>query len=191
MHALEAKVRSSIKEGARRELMLSAHDFIRTHPELGAAVRIRTTGKQEQLASPLRVLLEEEGAELRRQLHSHQAAAPSPPANECDRAPPSAHRGHRPERPGRRPAPPVPRCLQRRDPLRLSVQAGNRSCRDRRREPRTRMAPPTTAGPAKRSCTVMGCAPGRSRRTWETAPASDNAEIIIIDVSWPLPPRGR
>lgn len=59
MHALEAKARSSIKEEARRELMLSAYDFIKTHPELGTTTRIRTKGKTEQYASPLRVLLQD------------------------------------------------------------------------------------------------------------------------------------
>jgi type I restriction enzyme M protein len=57
MHALEAKVRSSIKDEGRRELMLSAYDFIPTHPELGVPVRIKTKGKSEQVTSPLRMLL--------------------------------------------------------------------------------------------------------------------------------------
>jgi type I restriction enzyme M protein len=59
MQALAAKVRSAIQEESRRELMLSAYDFVRTHPELGAQVRIRTKGKAEQIASPLRVLLQD------------------------------------------------------------------------------------------------------------------------------------
>ena len=57
MHALEATVRSSIKDEDRRVLMLSAYDFIRTQPELGVKVRIKTKGKSEPAASPLRVLL--------------------------------------------------------------------------------------------------------------------------------------
>jgi type I restriction enzyme M protein len=59
MHALEAKVRSSIRDESRRELMLSAYDFIRTHPELSVPARIRIKGRAEQVISPLRMLLNE------------------------------------------------------------------------------------------------------------------------------------
>jgi len=59
IHALEAKVRSSVKDESRRELMLSAYEFIKTHPELGTPTRIRTKGKVEQYSSPLRVLLQD------------------------------------------------------------------------------------------------------------------------------------
>jgi hypothetical protein len=31
---------------------------------------------------------------------------------------------------------------------------------------------------------------GRSPRTWETAATSDDADIVVIDGCWPLPPRG-
>jgi type I restriction enzyme M protein len=57
MHALEATIRKSISDADRRELMLSAYDFIPTHPELGVPVRISTKGKREQVESPLGVLL--------------------------------------------------------------------------------------------------------------------------------------
>lgn len=33
--------------------------------------------------------------------------------------------------------------------------------------------------------------PGGSRQTWETAPISNDADLIIIKGSWPLAPRGQ
>ena len=45
------------------------------------------------------------------------------------------------------------------------------------RDPETRMAPPTTAGPTKRSCTVIGCAPGRIRPTTVHQAASSRSPL--------------
>jgi hypothetical protein len=32
---------------------------------------------------------------------------------------------------------------------------------------------------------------GGTRTTWETAPTSDNADLIIVEGCWPLAPRGQ
>lgn len=32
---------------------------------------------------------------------------------------------------------------------------------------------------------------GRTPQTWETAMTSDDADIVVIDGCWPLPPRGQ
>jgi hypothetical protein len=32
-------------------------------------------------------------------------------------------------------------------------------------------------------------APGGSRQTWETVGSFDDTEIVVIDGTWPLPPR--
>lgn len=32
---------------------------------------------------------------------------------------------------------------------------------------------------------------GRERQTWETAVASDDADVVVIDGSWPLPRHGK
>jgi hypothetical protein len=37
---------------------------------------------------------------------------------------------------------------------------------------------------------VRKCAPGRERQTWETAVASHDADVVVVDGCWPLPARG-
>ena len=34
-------------------------------------------------------------------------------------------------------------------------------------------------------------APGRARKTWETAATSDNGKLIVVEGRWPLPARGQ
>jgi site-specific DNA recombinase len=47
-----------------------------------------------------------------------------------------------------------------------------------------------TAVEGPRSFSLAGSAPGRSRQTWEPPLTSGDADLIVVEGTWPLPPRG-